>query len=181
MSWGGPCDRDARTHVRDNCIARLIPHRRDRLILFNLRLLAMRLTSLTNPAFTAASSQFLPGALLTLCAKCSISPALRTTVTESVSGVVLSTSVFSSVAIFSRSAHCLATSGSFGSAAVSPGCCAAGAEAAAFAGVLAPGGLIAGSGKESCAWVRVNPTLAATDSPARHPTKQSHCARLFAR
>jgi hypothetical protein len=46
---------------------------------------------------------------------------------------------------------------------------------------LAPGGLIAGSGNDSCAWVRISPTLIATASPATHPTELSHCARRCTR
>jgi len=42
----------------------------------------------------------------------------------------------------------------------------------AGAAAFAPGGLIAGNGNDSCAWVRISPTLAATANAA-HPTKMN--------
>ena len=129
--------------------------------------------------------QFFAFAFRTLCANCSISLAFRTTVTESVLAEVLSTAAFRSVANSSNWAHCLATSGVLDSLALGPACCGAdcavGAVPVAGAAALAPGGLIAGSGNESCAWIRISPTPATIARPATHPTKQSHRARRFAR
>ncbi len=129
--------------------------------------------------------QYFAFAFLTLCANFSIALAFRTTVTESVLTDDSSTAVLRSVANFRSSAHCLATSGALASADAPARCgaeCAAveGAVPVAGAAAFAPGGLIAGSGNDSCAWVRISPMPATTASTAMHPTKQSQCARRFA-
>ena len=190
MPLGGPWERAVRPETMTKLIASPKPKHRDSVHLAN------------RPPFTALPGsrilhrpandphrlpQFFPFVSLTLCANCSISPAVRTTVTESVPEEDLSTAVFRSVANFSNSAHCSATSGVLVPMAVVPACCGAdcaageGAVPVAGAAALAPGGLIAGSGNDSCAWVRISPTPVTMASPTMHPTKQSHCARRCAR
>jgi hypothetical protein len=115
-----------------------------------------------------------------LCANCSISPALRTTVTESVSLFDLSTSVFKVVANFSRSAASSAISCFCGSLAA-----AAGALACGVAGLAELGGAaaacrvaFASCAGEDCAWPLSSPALAAIAATRLPASAHNQIARL---
>jgi hypothetical protein len=130
--------------------------------------------------------QFLPEPVFTFRANSSIASALRTTVTERVFCVVLSTSVFRSVAIFSNWAHSRVTSCVCGSPAFGAVCRSAGIAArpswlppAGAVRAVAPGGSMAGSENEPCcARAPRRPTPAARTRSPTPASAQSHPRRV---